>query len=267
MNVFKATNSTMVIANTLAMTTAGLGLFVLPFLYFYTHSFTLAMLCVASLVLWQVFNVIGIAAGAHRYFSHRAFVCNRFWQYVMAYFCMVSLVGPPCVWAEAHRVHHAHSDTDKDPYLKWTLGGGQPFRHTTKVSLKFVRRMVNNDRLHYLTLKYFWVWVLSWVALSALVGLLIPDAGPMIGVVFFWLIPAGLSQLTLRLVLWTGHLPFLGYRNHDVDDHSNNWWLMSLLAAGEGWHNNHHYNPRGAKAGEKWWEFDITWWFIKLIKK
>jgi fatty-acid desaturase len=35
----------------------------------------------------------------------------------------------------------------------------------------------------------------------------------------------------------------------------------------EGWHNNHHHNPRNAKFGEKWWEVDLGYLFVKLIKQ
>jgi len=35
---------------------------------------------------------------------------------------------------------------------------------------------------------------------------------------------------------------------------------------GEGWHNNHHAYPNVAKAGLRWWEIDVTWWSIKVLK-
>jgi stearoyl-CoA desaturase (delta-9 desaturase) len=36
---------------------------------------------------------------------------------------------------------------------------------------------------------------------------------------------------------------------------------------GEGWHNNHHNDPTNSQFGEKWWEFDLGYWFIKRIAK
>jgi len=38
------------------------------------------------------------------------------------------------------------------------------------------------------------------------------------------------------------------------------------LTYGEGWHNNHHAYPNVAKAGLRWWEIDVTWWSIKVLK-
>lgn len=266
MNVLKATNQTMVPINAFVMV-VGAGFFVALAYLWFQGTFTSDHLikAIAALVIWQVFNVVGIAAGAHRYFSHRAFECNRFWQYVMAYFCMVSLVGPPCIWAEAHRVHHQHADTDKDPYRKWMINGDQPLSHTTTAKPAFLAKVVRQDRLHYLTLKYYWLYVLSYIAVAALVGYVV-DMGAFAGFVVFWAIPAGLSQLTLRIVLWTGHLPNIGYRSYPTPDTSNNSWWVSLISSGEGWHNNHHRHPGAPKAGERWWEVDITWWFIKAIR-
>ena len=43
--------------------------------------------------------------------------------------------------------------------------------------------------------------------------------------------------------------------------------FIGLLAHGEGWHNNHHADPRSAKHGHKWWEFDTTWLTIRLFEK
>jgi len=53
-----------------------------------------------------------------------------------------------------------------------------------------------------------------------------------------------------------------GYRNYETNDHSRNNWLVALVAAGEGWHNNHHAQPRCAAAGHRWWELDPSNWAI-----
>jgi stearoyl-CoA desaturase (delta-9 desaturase) len=49
------------------------------------------------------------------------------------------------------------------------------------------------------------------------------------------------------------------------DDSRNNWWV-ALLTSGEGWHNNHHAHPTSARHGLAWYEFDLSWIQIKLLK-
>jgi stearoyl-CoA desaturase (delta-9 desaturase) len=58
-----------------------------------------------------------------------------------------------------------------------------------------------------------------------------------------------------------------GYRNYETRDESRNLWWVGLLAYGEGWHNNHHAMPRLAQHGHKWWEIDMTYWFILGLKR
>jgi len=39
-----------------------------------------------------------------------------------------------------------------------------------------------------------------------------------------------------------------------------------LLAYGEGWHNNHHAFPTSARHGLKFWEIDLAYGFIRLLR-
>jgi stearoyl-CoA desaturase (Delta-9 desaturase) len=48
------------------------------------------------------------------------------------------------------------------------------------------------------------------------------------------------------------------------DDSRNNWWL-AILTMGEGWHNNHHAYQSSARQGFRWWEFDPTFYILKLL--
>ena len=259
MNIFKATNFTVPFSHGMAIAAAIFA----PVAYLASGQLWMLL---TSLVIWQVLNIVGISAGVHRYFSHHAFKCNRFWQWTMAYLSMVSLVGPPCIWAEAHVKHHRNADKEGDPYLRFMLTGATPMTHTTLIGKPFLSRCVRRDRLHLLTLKYYWLFVLSYpaalIALGALTHLNVVDC-----LFWFFLVPAGLSQLTLRFILWTGHLKNLGYRNYATEDTSNNFWLAALIGGGEGWHNNHHHDLRQANLGKRWWELDPGYWFIWMIKQ
>jgi stearoyl-CoA desaturase (delta-9 desaturase) len=56
-----------------------------------------------------------------------------------------------------------------------------------------------------------------------------------------------------------------GYRNYSTTDRSRNNWLVAILTLGEGWHNNHHANPRNVRHGQKWWEIDPTYLAIRVL--
>ena len=59
-----------------------------------------------------------------------------------------------------------------------------------------------------------------------------------------------------------------GYKNFKIEnDLSTNCWWSALLSFGEGWHNNHHANPKKAKHGLRKYEIDFTWMFIWFLYK
>ena len=58
----------------------------------------------------------------------------------------------------------------------------------------------------------------------------------------------------------------VGYQTYRTGDHSTNCWWVALLSFGEGWHNNHHAFPFSARHGLRWFEFDPTWWHVKMLE-
>jgi len=57
----------------------------------------------------------------------------------------------------------------------------------------------------------------------------------------------------------------VGYQTFRTGDRSTNNWWVAILTFGEGWHNNHHAFPFSARHGLRWFEFDPTYWTIKLM--
>jgi len=49
------------------------------------------------------------------------------------------------------------------------------------------------------------------------------------------------------------------------DDSTNSFWV-AMLTWGEGWHNNHHAHPQSARHGLAWYEFDMNWMGICVLR-
>ena len=60
-----------------------------------------------------------------------------------------------------------------------------------------------------------------------------------------------------------GH--YWGYRNFECPDAATNILPFGFIVGGEELHNNHHVYPTSAKFSLKWWEFDIGWFYIKIL--
>jgi len=181
--------------------------------------------------------------------------------------------GPPLLWVANHRLHHARSDQDGDPHsprdgawwshafwLAYRVGGRNPTEYYKKWAPDLQRdRFMRSLEYAFLPLN---------VALSAV----IMGAGYLIGgssLAISWLVWAVCVRMVFVLhstwlVNSASHI--WGYRNYETrDDSRNNWWV-ALVTYGEGWHNNHHAHPRMAKHGHKWWEFDLTYQTIRLMR-
>jgi len=42
--------------------------------------------------------------------------------------------------------------------------------------------------------------------------------------------------------------------------------VFGVLALGEGWHNNHHAQPQSARHGFVWYELDVNWYGIWMLR-
>ena len=58
-----------------------------------------------------------------------------------------------------------------------------------------------------------------------------------------------------------------GYRNGETRDCSRNIFPIGIWIGGEELHNNHHLSPGNPRLSMKPWEFDIGWFWIKLLER
>ncbi|QDV24332.1 acyl-CoA desaturase [Aureliella helgolandensis] len=224
-------------------------------------------------VLHWVCGGIGICLGYHRLLTHGGFMTHRWVRRAIATIGCLAGEGPPMVWVANHRLHHARSDQEGDPHsprdgswwshafwLAYKVGGKNPNDYLKKWVPDLYR-----DR-------YMRMLDYAFVPLNVGLSLIIYAAGYAVGgstLALSWLIWGAALRMVLVLhstwlVNSASHL--WGYRNYETrDDSRNNWWV-ALFTYGEGWHNNHHAHPRMAKHGHKWWEFDMTFLTIRLMK-
>ena len=56
-----------------------------------------------------------------------------------------------------------------------------------------------------------------------------------------------------------------GTKRYVTGDDSRNNWLLAIFTMGEGWHNNHHACQSSVRQGFRWWEYDPTFYLLKLL--
>jgi stearoyl-CoA desaturase (delta-9 desaturase) len=235
--------------------------------FFAVHLAPLAAFFVT--VTWQDWVLCGvlyvtrmffITAGYHRYFSHRSYRMGRIAQVLMAVGGTTAVQKGPLWWAGHHRIHHRYTDLDKDVHSPrdgfwWSHVGWILSRRYKATDFDSIKDFAAFPELRVVE-RYSWVgpWALG-VACFLLGGW----GGLLIG---FFLSTVLLWHGTF-LVNSAAHL--VGRRRYATLDTSRNSMLIALITGGEGWHNNHHYLPASARQGFTWWEFDPTWYTLKLL--
>ncbi|NNE66132.1 MAG: acyl-CoA desaturase [Pyrinomonadaceae bacterium] len=219
-----------------------------------------------AVVIWWIAGSLGIGLGYHRLLTHKGFKAPRWVENTLAVFGALAVQAGPLAWVTTHRIHHAFTETDKDPHsprggviwshIGWILRGDAQM-HNPEYHERYSPDLVKNPFLVKLD-KYYWVP-------SAIVGIALFAFGG-IGMVLW-----GIAVRTV----WGWHATWLvnsathlwGTQRFNTGDDSRNNGLIAFLSWGEGWHNNHHAYPRSARHGLKWYEFDFNWIQIWALDK
>lgn len=225
------------------------------------------------LVLY-VWHAMGITIGYHRLLSHRSFSCPKFVEYFWVLAGYLAFEGSPIWWATIHRAHHKHSDTALDPHSpRFGLKNAHTGWLTAKTYAPHIDPHTQAKDLLKDPIYRFLEQDGDWTR-AHIMGFAVGFAfRALIWVCFGWVaglasLLAGLAVLQIPLMLNViCHLPKLGYKTYASDDDSTNNPVVGILAMGEGWHNNHHACPGSARTGIQFWEFDLSWLTICLMKK
>jgi stearoyl-CoA desaturase (delta-9 desaturase) len=261
----------------------------LPAAYAIYHLLTFIVFVVFFVRYFSIVNVlvvIAIASGIatiyntiwyHRYCSHRAFKFRNLWL------ARVFLwTNPVCFREESyvipHRIHHSKSDEAGDPYgphLGW-LGSYLATESQQKVNLEISRRefdrlsrslehvgFLHNSYEQYQrigSVEKIWHYAarvlvahLFWCSLAYVVA-----GGPG---VLGWISGVFLYTFIVRDFNYRGHAGpfFTAIKGTPINQ------LFYGYIAGE-WHENHHAHPRLARSGLRWWQLDIPYILIWVMK-
>jgi fatty-acid desaturase len=164
---------------------------------------------------------IGITWGYHRCFAHNEIKVNLVTECIMLYFGLLCGGRSALSWCGVHRMHHAYSDTPRDPhsplYKKWYEIVFSSWR-VKNIPRKFVKDLYKNYRVMFFH-KYGLLILLATWALA-----------------LYWNVFHYLFLVYLLSYIFYGMLNLFG---HSENGPINKWWI-NLFAPFEGQHKNHH---------------------------
>lgn len=215
-----------------------------------------------ALFLYWVTGGLGITLGFHRLVTHRSFQTPKWLEYFLVFCGTLSLQGGPLDWIGMHRIHHLHSDQSADPHDSnqgfWWSHLGWMLHHAPAQDdvPRFTKDISDDPVYQFLQNNMVYIQVALGAVLLLLGGWSFVIWGIFVRVVLVyhctWLVNSATHKF--------------GYRTHESGDSSTNCWWVALLVFGEGWHNNHHAYQYSARHGLQWWEFDLTWMTIQLLR-
>ncbi len=224
-------------------------------------------------------TALGIEAGFHRYFSHRAFRGSPLVTYLLGALGSMAGQGPVLFWAATHRRHHASTDREGDPHSPWLCGSGL-FHKLRGLYHAHMGWLFHADRSDWARLvpdllkRRDIVRINMSYPLWLGLGLVIPAAagGIAMGAEGVWrgALWGGLVRIfALDHVTWAvnsfGHL--FGRRPYVSNDHSGNIAILALPSFGGSWHNNHHAFPSSARNDHRRYQIDLSGLFIECLAR
>ncbi|MFS8616506.1 MAG: acyl-CoA desaturase [Solitalea sp.] len=209
----------------------------------------------------------------HRYASHKMFNANPFWEKFF-YFCTWFFQGAsflnPRAYGIMHRMHHAYSDTEKDPH--------SPHFFKDVFSMMWQTRKIYNDYVNHKVKpeRAFDIDYPTWPLIDRLGDHWVSRVSFGVAYTVFYIVYATHWWMFLLLpihylmgpvqgaiVNWCGHK--YGYSNYDNHDHSKNTTPWGFAMLGELFQNNHHKHPNSPKFSKRWFEIDPVYPVMKLM--
>lgn len=211
----------------------------------------------------------------HRYSSHQMFAMSPFWEkffYAATFFTQGSSYLNPRSYALMHRLHHAYSDTEKDPHSpRYFKNPAAMMKNTLFVYLDIYSGKTKVDEKFeggYPVWPAFDRWAdrpavrLFWIVLYVLFYLRFSTAWWQY---LFVPLHVFMGPVHGAIVNWCGHR--YGYANFDNRDGSKNTFFADLLTMGELMQNNHHHATQQVNFASRWFELDPTYPFLKILDR
>lgn len=221
---------------------------------------------VVTLVLTHI-TIVAVTLYLHRCQAHCALDLHPIVAHFFRFWLWTTTGMVTKEWVAIHRKHHAKTETEEDPHSPHTKGIAKVFWQGAELYQEEAKNLETLEKYGHGT-PNDWIERKLYSRYS-FIGLTLCFV---VNFIFFGVI--GISIAAVQM-LWiplnaagiingVGH--YWGYRNFETEDGSTNITNLGFIIGGEELHNNHHAYPSSAKFSSKWWEIDVGWNYIQLLK-
>ena len=211
----------------------------------------------------------------HRYASHQMFTMSKGWEKVFFFLTFLTQGSSflnPRAYAILHRLHHKHSDTEKDPHspifskniIKMNLDTVKHYESVRLNKKDYSKYDFDVPRWPLLEkIGDHWITRITFMGLYTVLYVEFATATWQYALLPIHFV---MGPLHGSIVNWCGHR--YGYTNdRKTRDNSKNTLPIDILMMGELFQNNHHSSPKNIKFSKRWFEIDPGYAITKFLSK
>ena len=220
---------------------------------------------IVAMYVIGVASAIGVLAGAHRLWSHRAYKAKWQLRLILAMLETMALQNDIYEWCRDHRVHHKFSETDADPHnanrgfffshMGWLMVKKHP-EVIRKGKLIDLTDLWNDPIVRYQRKFYIPLVILFWAIVPTLIPYYLWDE-PLWNS-FFMCVPLRYTFVLHNAWLVNSAAHLWGNKPYDDTIEPRENLMVQYLAYGEGYHNYHHTFPWDYSASEHGWQINFN---------
>jgi stearoyl-CoA desaturase (Delta-9 desaturase) len=224
-----------------------------------------------STVIWAtvlfILTELAVTVGYHRYFAHKTFALNKWAERIVLFFATMAAQSTVFKWVHDHRIHHWHTDTDKDPYTVkkgfWHAHILWLFKKQEPLDENIIKDLIEDKVLKFQHKHFNFLMSGTNILAFIVVGFFTKDY--LGAFMLAWLLRMFLSHHFTFFINSLAHT--WGRKPYNKKISAVDSELMAFLTFGEGYHNYHHAFPNDYRNGGKWYQYDPGKWVIWILYK
>lgn len=215
-----------------------------------------------------VLTGLGITAGYHRLWSHKAYHAAWPVEFVLLSWGAAAFEGSARWWCRNHRAHHRYVDSDQDPY---SVHKGFWYAHVGWMVLKQDSRRAGRVDISDLNQHSGIMFQhRNYLPIALFFGFALPLGIATLGWGDFW---GALVYACFGRMFFVHQATFcinslahtFGHQTYSKEHTSYDSVFTALATFGEGYHNYHHEFPHDYRNGIRWYHYDPTKWVIRFL--
>lgn len=219
-----------------------------------------------TLVVTHV-TIVGVTLYLHRSQAHRGVDLHPAVAHFFRFWLWLTTGMVTKEWVSIHRKHHARCEREGDPHSPMIYGigrvlfrGAELYRDESK-NAETLKKFGYGTPDDWIERRLYSKHSVLGIMIMLVIDLMLFGA---IGLTVWAIQMAWIPFWAAGVVNGIGH--YWGYRNFASPDTSTNVFPIGILIGGEELHNNHHAYGTSAKFSSRWFEFDIGWGYLRILK-